>query len=110
MKFSPRFCRKANITDVTSTVYPFFSRSPYFRGFRGCPSFRENNMTAKSANIINCRKERLPVTVRWEAMGNAYYSRFAIMYLIVVVYSISKVCKNRCDNYTKKVYARKFLH
>ena len=34
----------------------FFSRSPYFRGFRGWPSFREYNMTTKSANWSKLRK------------------------------------------------------
>ena len=30
----------------------FFSRSPYFRSFRGWYSVRENNMTTKSANTV----------------------------------------------------------
>ena len=37
---------------MRSTVYPVFSRAPYFRGFRGWSSVRENNMTAKSANTV----------------------------------------------------------
>ena len=31
---------------------PVFFRSPYFRGFRGWTSVRQNNMTVKSANTV----------------------------------------------------------
>ena len=37
---------------LSHTVYPFFSRLPYFRGIHGLTSVRENNMTAKSANTV----------------------------------------------------------
>ena len=37
-------------------AYPFFSRSPYFRCFRGWRSVRENNMTAKSAKSAKWSK------------------------------------------------------
>ena len=35
-----------------NTVYPVFSWSPYFRGFRVWTFVRENNMTVKSANTV----------------------------------------------------------
>ena len=49
------------------TVPVCFSRSHYFRSFRGWPSVRENNMTAKFAFWNNLRKMRPPITVRTEA-------------------------------------------
>ena len=75
-----------------NTVYPgFFSRSPYFRGFRDSPSVRKNNMTAKSANssTSRLRKVRLTINIRMEAdkarglyLWVIHYPRVAIMYAI----------------------------
>ena len=91
------------------TVYPFFSRSPYFRGFHGWPSFRENKMTAKSANWSKLREARR--LTRPYGL-HVHYARVVIMYVIgslLYEYSISSKCKNMCDYYTKRYCPGKFL-
>ena len=51
----------------------FFSRSPYFRGFRGWPSVRENNMTtvlkALSYNIRENKNPRIVKIVQTRKLG-----------------------------------------
>ena len=77
----------------------FFSRSPYFRGFRGWPSARENNMIAKSANWSKLRKARLSIALRTETlqyqMGNMYTIHtlpVCTWEAVCIQYFIVKIC------------------
>ena len=55
----PTLRHKIVYSGFSSTVYPFFSRTPYFRVFHGWRSVRKNKMTANSANWGKFRKARL---------------------------------------------------
>ena len=81
------------------TVYPFFSRSPYFRGFHGCPSVHENNMTTKSWNML--RKMRATITVLTHM--KAYNSSDFRMGDMFIGECLTSVCVQYCTGKQKYV-------